>query len=100
MIVPDIFWHELRNVLLVNERRGRLTQELSQRALELVERMFPRTDGKADHATILNIARRHSLSAYNAAFLELALPSGGELATLDRRLAEAATAEGLGLIAG
>ena len=43
----------------------------------------------------LNLARRYQLSAYDAAYLELALRTGLPLATLDADLAKAATSAGV-----
>lgn len=97
--VPSIFWHELRNVFLVNERRGRLTVGETRRGLALVGDMSPIVDDAVfDHA-LLDIARRHRLTAYDAVYLELALRAGLPLATLDHRLAEAAAAEGVEIVA-
>jgi predicted nucleic acid-binding protein len=45
----------------------------------------------------LNLARRYNLSAYDAAYLELALRSGLLLATLETDLAKAATTAGVQL---
>ena len=45
-----------------------------------------------------HLARKHGLSAYDAAYLETALRRGDSLATLDRELANAAAAEGVTLI--
>ncbi len=42
------------------------------------------------------LARRHRLSAYEAAYLELALRRAVPLAALEQRLAEAARAAGAG----
>ncbi len=47
----------------------------------------------------LNLARRYRLSAYDAAYLELALRLGLPLATLDADLVKAATTAGLPLFA-
>ena len=44
------------------------------------------------------LARKHGLSAYDAAYLETALRRGDGLATLDRELVNAAVAEGVVLI--
>lgn len=96
---PSIFWHELRNVFLVSERRGRLTVEETLRGLELVEDMSPVVEAAGSHQALLDIARRRRLAAYDAAYLDLALRSGLPLATLDRRLAEAAAAEGVEIVA-
>jgi len=43
----------------------------------------------------INIAQRHQLSVYDAAYLALARSRGLPLATLDTELASAATAEGV-----
>ena len=42
-----------------------------------------------------NLARAHNLSAYDAAYLELALRRGLKLATLDKKLKAAAAAAGV-----
>ena len=47
---------------------------------------------------MMRLARSHRLTAYDAAYLELALRKGAPLATLDRRLAEAARAEGVSVV--
>lgn len=47
---------------------------------------------------ILTLAEHHGLTAYDAAYLALALEQQSPLATLDRRLAEAAAREGVPLL--
>jgi predicted nucleic acid-binding protein len=98
MVVPGLFWHELRNVFLVNERRRLLTTDETETGLRLVENMSPRIDETASHQDVLEVARRHSLSAYDATYLELAKRAAAALATLDARLARAAVAEGVPVI--
>jgi len=49
---------------------------------------------------VLTLARRHRLTVYDAAYLELALGEASPLATLDEALASAARAEGLSVIGG
>ena len=44
---------------------------------------------------MLTLARRHRLTAYDASYLALAIQEGVPLASLDRRLKEAAAAEGI-----
>lgn len=46
----------------------------------------------------IELADRHDLTAYDAAYLQLALELDGELATLDRALARAARTEGLSVV--
>ncbi|MCF6370567.1 PIN domain-containing protein [Rhizobium halophilum] len=49
----------------------------------------------SDDQVILTLAERHSLTAYDAAYLALALERQLPLATLDRKLTKAAQSEGL-----
>jgi predicted nucleic acid-binding protein len=49
-------------------------------------------------ATTLNLARRHNLSAYDAAYLELAIRRNLSLATLDEQLKVAANVTGVKLL--
>ena len=95
VFVPQ-HWHlEVRNALLVGERRGRITSERSNVGLSLLGRLPLRTDMEADLDGALDLARSHSLSLYDAVYLELAHRRQLALATLDRKLGEAANSTGL-----
>jgi len=48
--------------------------------------------------TTLALGRRHQLSSYDAAYLELAMRLGLPLATLDKHLRKAAHAEGIAVL--
>ena len=96
-VVPGIFQHEIRNVLVVNERRGRIDRTDSARFLMRLRNLHLLHDDAHDEEAVLALARDHMLSAYDAAYLETALRRGDRLATLDRALANAA-AEGVALI--
>ena len=93
-LVPAVWWYELRNALIVNERRGRLGVGDTGATLADLEEMSIATDSGHDSPTVLDLARRHDLSVYDAAYLEVALRRGLPLASLDRRLNEAAAASG------
>ncbi|MGH9518032.1 MAG: type II toxin-antitoxin system VapC family toxin, partial [Terriglobales bacterium] len=56
-------------------------------------------DTNPNGPAMIALARRHRLTVYDAAYLELALRTGFRLATLDRHLACAARAEGVPLLA-
>ena len=94
-IVPSLFWHELRNTLLVGERRGRLKPGDALKGLNLVQKIGLATDDEGTHDAVLDLARRHMLTAYDSAYLELALRRNAALATLDKRLAAAGRIEKL-----
>jgi predicted nucleic acid-binding protein len=54
-----------------------------------------RNAGASDGVTVARLAIKHALSAYDAAYLHLALREHAPLATLDKKLAAAAEAEGV-----
>ncbi|MCC5664319.1 type II toxin-antitoxin system VapC family toxin [Nostoc sp. CHAB 5784] len=99
--VPGIWSLEIANTLVVAERRNRMTKKQSEQAIALLQSLLIQvdlfTDAKALDAT-LKLARQEGLAAYDAAYLELALRLQLPLATLDTRLAEAATRCGVGLV--
>lgn len=97
-IVPAIWWFELLNILVVNERRGRLNADQAERALTLLLRLPIKEGARFDRSVVMALARKHSLTAYDAAYLELAKRAGLPLATLDAALARAAAAEAVSLI--
>ena len=91
--VPILWWYELRNVLVVNERRGRIAPaetELFLRDLASIEFNF---DTATNQVPVMSLARHHRLTFYDAAYLELAMRLRLPLATLDAALAGAARAE-------
>lgn len=98
-LVPALWWLALANALVVNERRGRIAEPTSRQVLRAMESLPIRTDLTPDLPTILSLARRHRLSAYDAAYLELAQRMSAPLATLDAALARAAQAEQVALLA-
>ena len=96
--VPGIWWFELHNVLLRGERRGRATFQQSVRFQALMYDLPILIVPNAEPDAIMSLARRHNLSFYDAAYLELAQRENIPLATLDQALARAAATEGVPLI--
>ena len=97
-VVPSLWWFEVRNVLVINERRGRIEASHSAAFLRHVGRLPLTFDYAPDDDGILCLARTHRLSVYDAAYLELARREGIPLATLDRDLIVAAKGENVPLI--
>ena len=97
-IVPALWWFELRNTLIVGERRKRLTAVDTSSFLRDLERMGVAVDHSPHEASVLALARRHRLTVYDACYLELAQREAVPLATLDAQLARAARAEGAPLL--
>jgi predicted nucleic acid-binding protein len=96
--VPSLWWFEVRNVLIVNERRGRLRETDTALFLRNLARMPIVVDRAPEDAVVLTLARRHRLTVYDASYLELAARLAMPLATLDVPLAEAAQHENIPLI--
>ncbi len=90
---PAVWWFELRNVLIVSERRKRIDSAQSATALRLLAALPITIDAEVDEEALMQLARRRRLTVYDAAYLELALRNGYPLATLDGALADAARAE-------
>jgi predicted nucleic acid-binding protein len=101
LCVPGLFLWELANVLLMAERRSRITAADRSSFLALITALDLRLD-PADPTVIwhdvLNLAERHQLTAYDAAYLELAMRWGLPLASRDAALGAAARAAGLDLL--
>ena len=97
-VAPRIWWYELRNALLVNERRGRIfSQQVSDTLADSLA-LGISIDDQHDESRLLELARRHGLTVYDAAYLEVAFRRGLPLATLDHRLREAAEAIGVAVV--
>lgn len=97
-LVPALLWFEVRNGLLAGERRGRLTRARVTAFLAKLALLPLTADRAPDEAVLLDLARAHGLTVYDAAYLELACRHGAKLATLDRQLIAAAPAVGVPVI--
>jgi predicted nucleic acid-binding protein len=96
-IVPSQWWFEMRNVLLVGERRGRATVEQTAEFLDTLREFSIEVALLPDEGAVMDLARRHRLTVYDAAYLELAMRERLPLATFDGELMAAARAEGVAL---
>ena len=96
--VPAVWWFEIRNVLLINERKQRISESDTAAFLRFVSGLDIEIDRSPDDHAIATLCRRHRLSVYDTSYLELALRDQLPLATLDRRFAAAATTEGVSLV--
>lgn len=99
-VVPCLWWFEVRNILVVNERRRRITESDSAAFLMGLSRLRIRIDRVPDEGSVLRLARTRRLSVYDAAYLELAQREGLPLATLDADLRKAAAGEAVMVLTG
>ena len=94
-VAPRIWWYELRNALLMNERRGRISPQQVMDTLADSLALGIAIDDEHDGSLLLDLARRHTLTIYDAAYLEVAVRRSLPLATLDQRLRTAAESVGI-----
>lgn len=97
-VVLDLFWHEIRHILLKVERRARSAPGAAASAMGKLRQLSLASVVASSDAVVLAIARTHALTAYDAAYLDVALSGDFPLATLDRALAGAARACGVPLL--
>jgi predicted nucleic acid-binding protein len=96
--VPEIWWFEIRNVMLIGERRGRSTKVRNELFLQFLSGLPIDVSPRTDDAPIMELARRHNLSLYDACYVDLAQQRALPLATFDQAMARAAAAEGIALV--
>jgi predicted nucleic acid-binding protein len=98
VIAPGLWWFEIRNALIVGERRGRLDPTQTAEILAQLDALPIHLDRTPDGGAILALARAYRLTFYDAAYLELARRLDAPLATLDRQLVTAARAAAVPLL--
>lgn len=99
--VPPLWFYEIVNVLAVSERKGRVNPALSDEFMRTLTELDIRVEQSTpqdSHIDLLQLARRYGLTAYDAAYLELAKRRNLPLATFDKNLATAARQENIELL--
>jgi len=93
-LVPALFRWELQNALAVAVRRGRIDRRQPPILLARLDRVGLETDDEILERPLaagFDLIERFGLSAYDAAYLELAERRRLPLMTRDRKLADAAS---------
>lgn len=97
-LVPWLWHLEIRNSLLSASRRGRISGAKLAERLEDLQDLPLGTDSDLDLETAFKLAEKHSLSIYDAVYLELAKRHAVPIATLDKALSQAAVRENIPLV--
>lgn len=99
-LAPSLLWYELRNILVMATRRGRLPDREAVPALARLRRLPIETVDMtvSDDSTVIRLAESHRLSAYDATYLALSMRTNAPLATLDKALGRTAGQEGIQLL--
>ena len=98
LIVPPLWHLEVSNVLVIAERKGRITPaELTRYVNDLRDLPITTADISPERVRndILPLAQRERLTVYDATYLHLATRLKTSLATLDEALRNAALRNGV-----
>ena len=101
--VPGIWHLEIANGLAVSERRSRISRADSIEFIEALGSLVILADEQTSSRAlgrILDLAREERLTAYDAAYLELAMRLGVPLASKDQALCDAAERLGVTVMRG
>jgi predicted nucleic acid-binding protein len=100
-VAPSFLPHEVLNALIVGEKRKRISHVLLRSFLNDLAKLpialeqFP---AAVVFSRVQRLSREHDLTAYDAAYLDLALDNGLPLATLDDDLLQACRKAGVELV--
>lgn len=100
-LVPSLWVFEVANGLLVAERKGRVSEAQSGKLLEQLNTFVVEVQESLNFYfafSVLDFARFHNLTTYDAAYLQLALRVGCPLITSDIVLSKAAKNSGVEVI--
>ena len=98
---PAIWPLEVGDILLLGERRGRIPRTKTESFVRVLQELRVSVEYEPTATALgpaLQIGREYGLTSYDASYLELAMRRDLPLATLDRRLADAARGAGVPLV--
>ena len=99
-ITPQVCCLEINNVMRTFEKRGSISSLEAERALALINDLPIKRDNVPIGFEIpfaLSLARKYDLTIYDACYLELAVRLDLPIATLDKKLIEAAKKAGVSI---
>ena len=98
-VVPDLWYYEISNALIMAERRGRASAQVVSSHISDIERLAAFLElSPTTPSALVAAARQSGLTVYDAAYFELALRRNLPLATLDDRMRVAAQKAGIDLL--
>ena len=98
-VVPDLWHYEVSNALIMAERRGRASAQVVSSHVADIERLAAFLElSPTTPSALIAAARQSGLTAYDAAYFELALRRSLPLATLDNKMRAAAQKAGIELL--
>lgn len=101
IVIPMIWYYEMANVIRTAERRERISRENGDYFLSVLRHLAAQDDDfdrERIWIDVLQIARKHNLTVYDAGYVELAARTELPLASRDKEMIVAALAEGIEII--
>jgi predicted nucleic acid-binding protein len=87
IFVPALWWFEISNSLHIGLKRNRLNYQEIINGIEVCKAFnFFHIEPVTFNEDLFNLAQQYNLSAYDAAYLDLAIRYKTALATLDKQL--------------
>ena len=102
-VVPALWLYEVANVVELAVRRGRIPKETAEAFLHSLADLPIEVENPSRSQVFLTVralAGQYQLTAYDAAYLELAIRHQLPIASLDKALSRAALAAGLNSVQG
>ena len=98
-VVPDLWYYEVCNALMTAERGGQASAQVVSGHVGDLERLAAFLEvSPTTPSALIAAARQSGLTAYDAAYFELALRRNLPLATLDGKMRAAAQKAGIELL--
>ena len=98
-VVPDLWYYEVSNALIMAERRGRASAQVVSSHVSDIERLAAFLElSPTTPSALVAAARQSGLTVYDAAYFELALRRNLPLATLDDKMRAASQRAGIALL--
>lgn len=94
-VVPHLWRFEVMNVLATWRHRGDITSAQGTRILNSALTLPYAVIDEGSAEAVVELAKAHGLSAYDATYLRVAIVTGEPLASLDQKLINAAGKEGI-----
>lgn len=97
-VVPSLWLFEVLNVLIMGEKRQRISHSQTSHFLNVLNQLpiqIVEVNSVLQSESMLFLARAHHLTSYGASYLDLASRPGLPLASLDEQLIKAAQSLGV-----
>jgi predicted nucleic acid-binding protein len=91
LVAPQLVWFELASIAFKKTTKHPGLEEQIREAFRMASRLAIEILS-VDHLEVIDLAAQARLTTYDASYLWLARKTGGQLATLDKRLLKASGA--------